>query len=69
MMLSPHDFKNSVRILLVGFVLSCNVDYPMGHTFAGENGDNFIEIRSPKKLPAKIPCSRIALGSTSWALA
>lgn len=61
-MLSPHDFKNSVRILLVGFVLSCNVDYPMGHTFAGENGDNFIEIRSPKKLPAKIPCSRIALG-------
>jgi len=49
-------------IVVVGLLLFSNMGHPVMQILADEKDDNFIEIRNPKKLPAKIPCTRIPLG-------
>lgn len=45
-------------LLILGLIASA----PIEQAAAGDNQNDFIEIRNPKRLPAKIPCARIALG-------
>ncbi len=55
-------FQAIAQVLLVLLMLFGLAELQVTQTQAAEDDDRVIEVRNPRTLPARIPCSRIALG-------